>query len=833
MATLVIGIGTSGLGVLEAAQQFNYEFLDKNTPDDVEYVFVDTEATSSSKSTPLGNTGIKKIPIPLNVIQASVAALRENKDFVSTWFPTKIEIDADVTAASGRPTYGRLGLWVYYNDIKNLLQNFSLKQGQKNVLVVGSLTGGTGSGICIDLAYIIRHFIMNADLNAVFMIPSYSAFNQTNKVIFENSYQALRSIEFYSLKENKYSMKTPDGIDISSNKPPYDLISVVSQDYDQNSVINASGMRSLEELITSVGLYVSCLFIDNPQGTNLKGLIDSRRTDAIAANNHMLFFSSFGISMAQYPQRLLEEYIALDYSSEVVGFWKDSSLQNDKSINIAKSNIDKHISIAIEDILNISIKNKPLIEFIDVIINEIVEKKYGGYPDANEYLDSLFSTQNGSLYLILSNNVNNARAYLIKSINSDLNHRLKDEPRLTEGELFLKSISDYLNPSINGSLTKFWADNYKINGSPNTWLNLYKFLKDKLFSGRALAKLFIQDHALIKERLEDIIKVLKMNLLYPDLIKISNCITNNAQHIIADGEKLINTHDLNELKKTLSDLLSNNLNVSFASRKSYIRANNSNFAQVFYYYTNGNFDDEVANLERSIDAQGNSIDVSGKSLLNGLSLIDFLTEKNSLNPKSIQFLYNRILKDIVGDVKGKLDSIGNINANIFQLIGSNNNPINTYLKANPNKLSESPPAFMAHSHTDDTRGVFSFSPCLKQLYTLENVNLFNQNNLSPNNTVTSANPNQNAIELPCMKNTIVMYREYSYYGNFGGILNDTLIPTRDIKSLSIIKDAMKLSMNNEDFIMNRLPYFNQYRKANQSFDLKHEFEKIASHDTSK
>ena len=36
MATLYIGIGSSGLRVLEEAQQFNYEFTGKNTPDDVD-----------------------------------------------------------------------------------------------------------------------------------------------------------------------------------------------------------------------------------------------------------------------------------------------------------------------------------------------------------------------------------------------------------------------------------------------------------------------------------------------------------------------------------------------------------------------------------------------------------------------------------------------------------------------------------------------------------------------------------------------------------------------------------------------------------------------------
>ena len=46
MATLFIGIGSSGLKVLEEAQQFNYEFTGKNKSRDVHYLYLETDLSN-------------------------------------------------------------------------------------------------------------------------------------------------------------------------------------------------------------------------------------------------------------------------------------------------------------------------------------------------------------------------------------------------------------------------------------------------------------------------------------------------------------------------------------------------------------------------------------------------------------------------------------------------------------------------------------------------------------------------------------------------------------------------------------------------------------------
>ena len=59
------------------------------------------------------------------------------------------------------PSFGRLSLWkaVNFNNIRDeITRRFNNIQGDSDTMiyVVGSLTGGTGSGICLDLAYLLQ-----------------------------------------------------------------------------------------------------------------------------------------------------------------------------------------------------------------------------------------------------------------------------------------------------------------------------------------------------------------------------------------------------------------------------------------------------------------------------------------------------------------------------------------------------------------------------------------------------------------------------------------------------------------------------------------------------
>ena len=846
MATLVIGIGTTGMHVLEEAQQFNYEFMNQNTPEGVEYIFIDTDSGSQPRNTPLGYTAIKKIHISLKDIDTSVAQLRENPNFDSEWFPPKLNITAERGAAGGRPTYGRLALWAYLNNIKTRIQNFAQMEGDKRVLVVGSLTGGTGSGICVDLAYLIREIIPKVDLQAVFMVPSAQKFSQKDRLLYENAYSALRSIEYYSVTNNKYQMRTPNDVALDNPKPPYDLVSIISEDYDQkNSAVQAIKMKDLTHLIKSAGLYVSSLFLPGDKNgeegkDDLKSAIDMRRKDAQEGRNQMKCFSSFGIALAQYPKNILEEYLALDYSEDIINYWLNEEVRSNKIENQAKIDIEKHVYEALNDELNVTVNNKPLNNYISFVTEQIITKRYGEEPDLDSYLDALLSTE-GTIYEIVKKNIDFAKNYIIRNINEYLINLL-EVPQLKAAENYLNATAGYLVPQDNNAKSKsnllaFWENYYGVNGEANRWPTIYTKLKQKLKKELRPAKLFMQEKSLLEERLNDIVQLLKMNLIYGELEKIGIALSDSKRPIYADGQKLIDQNDITNLSNQLKNLLNPQETSSFTARKTHIDNNKHSFAQVYYYYNQGDFDSEKGNLEQRIKS-GQGIDTTGKTLLNGQSLYKFITENNS-NSGSKEALYYKILPAMVNQVSNAIG--GSYNINIYELIQKKQNEhpvVAKYLSADYDDLKNSPPPLMHHSGEKDVHGEFQPS-ILPLLYASNSIaeteSLANQIRKNKNlQEKAISNQQNNAFSIPSLNNALLFFREYAFYGTFGTskVEDSTLIPTRDIQSLAVVKDYIKTNISDYEFILNHLPYFNQL-KQNNNFDIEAEFNKEASHhDTS-
>ena len=55
--TLIIGIGSTGLKILEEAQQYHYEFTARNKPgNNVEFLYIETDISNTSKSTAGGKS---------------------------------------------------------------------------------------------------------------------------------------------------------------------------------------------------------------------------------------------------------------------------------------------------------------------------------------------------------------------------------------------------------------------------------------------------------------------------------------------------------------------------------------------------------------------------------------------------------------------------------------------------------------------------------------------------------------------------------------------------------------------------------------------------------
>ena len=98
---LVIGIGTTGLNIIEQAQQNHYEFIGTNKPaTGTRYLFIETDTKTLPRKTASGETDIEKIYFPLSNVDVDMKNLKKKEGVDTSWFP---EVKDLRRAASCKP----------------------------------------------------------------------------------------------------------------------------------------------------------------------------------------------------------------------------------------------------------------------------------------------------------------------------------------------------------------------------------------------------------------------------------------------------------------------------------------------------------------------------------------------------------------------------------------------------------------------------------------------------------------------------------------------------------------------------------------------------------
>ncbi len=256
MATaLVIGLGTSGLHIIEECQQFHYQFTGKNKPDSVRYMYLETDVNQKPASTAMGQTDITPIYIGLQNIGAGITNLRANSQLNLSWIPPVNQALAAGTGAGGNSAYGRLALWINYTTVRNtILQNWQQIQGDQftYVFIVGTLTGGTGSGTCVDMAYLLRDITQSDNIFGLFLTPSRQQLGQGGTdALFYNYFSAITAIHHYSNNNNPFNITWPNGAKYQTNTDPFTQCNFLSQDYTNNAA-----PISVSELYKIAGLHI-------------------------------------------------------------------------------------------------------------------------------------------------------------------------------------------------------------------------------------------------------------------------------------------------------------------------------------------------------------------------------------------------------------------------------------------------------------------------------------------------------------------------------------------------------------------------------------------------
>jgi len=176
------------------------------------------------------------------------------------------------------------------------------------VYILGSLCGGTGSGMFLDMAYLVRHIAVEAglsstrqcDVTGMLLLPE--AFPEVHTTgsqrIRANAYGALLDLEYHNrptaADEYAYEAEWPSGW-IRMDGPPFSLCYLVSQGSREVSLDNVGALAptladALNVMLTSKG------------GEKFDATLDNIRSSlTLYRGGYRAFYSAVGFSQIIYP----------------------------------------------------------------------------------------------------------------------------------------------------------------------------------------------------------------------------------------------------------------------------------------------------------------------------------------------------------------------------------------------------------------------------------------------------------------------------------------------------------------------------------------------------
>lgn len=257
---LVIGLGGSGYDALSRAKEKMINCFKTNSKGElegVEFLEIDTDDRDMKNcfSNPkVGNLNENEFKIFQN---ADIGAILRNRatnsdvlpEEIDEWLDPNIPVAQIVHGAAGIRQAGRLLLHLNAIEIIDVLkakldkirQSVVLSKNPINVVIFTGIGGGTGSGIFVDIAYMVRECIKEfsgqAFITGIILMPDILSGDPnvdkiTKENIKRNGFAALKELDHLmnlSETQDTYSQRFPGGFVIdSTNEAIFDRCVLVS-----------------------------------------------------------------------------------------------------------------------------------------------------------------------------------------------------------------------------------------------------------------------------------------------------------------------------------------------------------------------------------------------------------------------------------------------------------------------------------------------------------------------------------------------------------------------------------------------------------------------------
>lgn len=357
--TVCIGLGGTGRDVLMRIKRLIVDrYGDLTNLPIVSFVHIDTDKTATQISgLRTGSTyhGVDLSFTDAEKISATMTSTEVNNflqgvekrsnyerqgpyDHIMRWFPPQLlrNIKAVEEGAKGIRPVGRLAFFHNYKKIESILEKAEnrtrgheanlVRAGLRvepglNIFVVGSLCGGTGSGMFLDVAYSLRKKYGDQGAQIVgYLVISPELYGNTPNMI-ANTYAALKELNHYTSRGSQFEAcyDLQDLTIVQENRPPFDYTYLVSN--QTNGEYKILEQRKLSNVIA----HKIALDFSNELAPVVKGMRDNFLQHLIQEDDHprpnTQRYLTFGLGAIYFPRDVIVKIALTKISLKLVRFW--------------------------------------------------------------------------------------------------------------------------------------------------------------------------------------------------------------------------------------------------------------------------------------------------------------------------------------------------------------------------------------------------------------------------------------------------------------------------------------------------------------------------------
>jgi hypothetical protein len=339
--TVLVGLGGSGANVVRKCKRRLYRYFPPERRNVFQFIVIDTDAQRTQPGDEPLDEHSEFLHLPAFEATDLIDTLHTNERLRSWWpcdsrgEPYRVTYNA--SGANRKRPLGRLSLFHYLTPLIQpaleqkvrqavaVQENADIGPQSAKVYVVCSVAGGTGSGMFIDVVYIMRHLFRElvqrrTFATGVLLMPDVfqaRADGRTAQLHMQaNGYAALRELN-HLMKYRSFNEDYGPGYQVTDfaggNFRPFDVCYLVgSSNRDQ-------ALRTDDDVMEMVAVQLTQEILTPLAGAN-DSIIDNQDMlgNFVGPERHPTAYSSFAASSLVYPRRAIAGWSALKFSPTLI-----------------------------------------------------------------------------------------------------------------------------------------------------------------------------------------------------------------------------------------------------------------------------------------------------------------------------------------------------------------------------------------------------------------------------------------------------------------------------------------------------------------------------------